>query len=351
MTASERKTTRTLSPVQLRAIALRVQGLDITEIAREVGRDRTTTSRWFSMDPLVIEELDRRVEDQYRTELAQHANLRAKALGVIENALDGGDVKAALAILRLGPKQGDRAPTEKGLEPSPTNPFGAGKGHIGQDDVESLLWELEVTSPWQVQVQRLDELLRSPDPASDEEEILDRLLLLDDVASTVVRALEEAGGEGLAGYSSVNGKEQEAFLGDARRAVEGAWLIVGCTDEDDGDGDGDGDEPRWPGEEGADRAIRLIGEALIALLASLKGAPEALTIGAGADGAGLAARLTAARDAGRLVIGGDERPTVQSLADAVMALTSGFSDLVGALAEGAMITVDAAWAEASGGAD
>src|SRR6266508_2294076 len=90
MTANEHKATRALSPVQLRAIALRVQGLDITDIAREVGRDRTTVSRWFTTDPLVIEELDRRVEDQYETELAQHANLRKKAMGVVEGALDGG---------------------------------------------------------------------------------------------------------------------------------------------------------------------------------------------------------------------------------------------------------------------
>jgi hypothetical protein len=88
MAANTGKAPRALSPVRLRAIALRVQGLDITAIAREVGRDRTTT-RWFTTDRLVIEELDRRVAEQYETELAQHANLRKKAMGVIEGALDG----------------------------------------------------------------------------------------------------------------------------------------------------------------------------------------------------------------------------------------------------------------------
>ncbi len=336
MTARQRRTARTLSPVQLRAIAWRVQGLDITEIAREVGRDRTTVSRWFTTDPLVIEELDRRVEDQYETELQQHANLRRKAMGVVEAALDGGDVRAALAILRLSPKQKGQAPAENGISSSPTYSFDAAPGHVGQDDLEALLQELEVTSPWQVHVQRMDALLRSPDPVSDVEGILDRLLFLDDVASTVVRALEEANGEGLAGYSSANEQQQMVLLGDARRAIDEAWAIVGGMDDDDDD------EPKWPGEESADRAIRLIGKALIALLASLEGAPEALASGAGAGGARLAARLTAAHGAGRLVIDSDERPTVRSLADAVTTLTAAFRDLVAALAEGSTITVDAA---------
>lgn len=84
MTPNERKTVRTPSPVQIQAIALRVQDLDITQIAGEVERDRTTASRSFTTDPLVIEELDRRVEDQYETELQQHADLRRKAMGVVE---------------------------------------------------------------------------------------------------------------------------------------------------------------------------------------------------------------------------------------------------------------------------
>jgi hypothetical protein len=350
MTANERKATRALSPVQLRAIALRVQGLDITEIAGEVGRDRTTVSRWFTADPLVIKELDRRVEDQYETELQQQANLRTKAMGVVEAALDGGDVRAALTILRLSPRQKDHGPAEKGISSPSTNPFGAARGPIGQDDVDALLRELEVMSPWQVHVQRVDALLRSPDPAADVKGILDRLLFLDDVAGTVVQALEEANGEGLTGYSSVTGQQQEVFLGDARRAIDEAWAIVGGTDDDDDD-----DEPKWPGEDSADRAIRLIGEALLALLASLEGAPKALTRDAGASGARLAARLTAAHGTARLVIDSDERPTVRSLAHAVALLTDGFRDLVGALSEAATIAVDLAWAEASdgyeGGAD
>jgi hypothetical protein len=344
MNADEHKATRALSPVQLRAIALRVQGLDISEIAREVGRDRTTVSRWFTTDRLVIEELDRRVKDQYETELQQHTNLRKKAMGVVEAALDEGDVRAALTVLRLSPKQQDHAPAENGISSAPTYSFEGVPGHVGQDDVAAMLREFEITSSWQIHVQRVDALLRSPDPVSDIEGILDRLLFLDDVASTVVRALEEANGEGLAGFSSVNGHQQEISLRDARRAIDEAWTIVGGTGDDDDD-----DEPKWPGEESADRAIRLIGEALIALLASLEGAPEALTIGAGAVGARLAARLTAALGAVRLVIDSDERPTVGSLADAVTTLTAGFRDLVGVLDEGATITVDPTWAEAPDG--
>lgn len=345
MTTGERGATRTLSPVQIRAVALRVQGLDITEIAAEVGRDRTTVSRWFTKDPLVIEELDRRVEDQYETELQQHANLRTKALGVVEAALDGGDVRAALTILRLSPRQKDHAPAAEGISSSPANTFGTAEGYIGPADVEALRQELHRTSPWQIHVQRLEALLRSPDPVSDAEGILDRLLFLDDVVSTVVQALEQAKGEGLTGYSSVGGMKQAVFLRDATRAIDEAWAIVGGADDDDDD------VPKWPGEERADRAVKLIGDALIAMLASLEGASEALASGAGANGARLAARLTAARDAVAFVLEDDQRPTVQSLAEAVTTLTAGFRHLVGALDEGATITVDASWAEAAGGGE
>lgn len=342
MNADEHKATRALSPVQLRGIALRVQGLDISEIAREVGRNRTTVSRWFTNDPLVIEELARRVADQYQAELQQHANLRTKALGVIEAAVDGGDVKTALAILRLGPKQVIRQPADEDSTASNAGSFGIMQGLVGQQDIEQLLRELEVTRPWQIHVQRVAELLRALTPVSDVEGILERLLLLDDVARTVVRVLEEARGEGLAGYSSMDGRQQGVLVGDAGRAIEEAWAIVGGDDDD-------ADDLKWPGEEAADRVIKLMGRALVGILASLEGASGALTAGAGADGARLSARLLAARDAAGVVVNGDELPTVQSLADAVTTLTAGFSDLVQALDEGAAIVVDAAWAEASGG--
>ena len=334
--------TRALSPVQLRAIALRVQGMDVTKIAAEVGRDRTTVSRWFSNDPLVIEELARRVGDQYQAELQQHANLRTKALAVVEAALDGGDVKAALAILRLGPKQEIRQPGDEGSAAS-AGSFGTLQGPFGQQGIEQLLGELEVTRPWQIHLQRAAELLRASAPVADADGILDRMLLLDDVAGTVVRALEEARGEGLAGFSSMAGPQQRVLVADAGRVIEEAWAIVGGDDDDD-----DADDPKWPGEEAAGRAIKLMAGALVAILASLEGA-EALAEGAGADGARLSARLLTARDAAGVVGNTDELVGIQSLADAVTTLTTAFGDLVEALDEGATIAVDAAWAEAAGG--
>lgn len=134
MAANTGKAPRALSPVRLRAIALRVQGLDITAIAREVGRDRTTTSRWFTTDRLVIEELDRRVAEQYETELAQHANLRKKAMGVLRAPLMGETLGAALTILRLSPKQSGRALAEKDISSS-TDPYDSAPGQVGDEDL------------------------------------------------------------------------------------------------------------------------------------------------------------------------------------------------------------------------
>jgi hypothetical protein len=56
---------------------------------------------------------------------------------------------------------------------------------------------------------------------------------MDDVASSVIKALERASGEGLAGYSSMDGQQQGVLVGDARRAIEEAWAIVGGDDDDD----------------------------------------------------------------------------------------------------------------------
>jgi len=321
-----------------------VEGLDIAKIAREVGRDRTTVARWFT-DPLVVEELDRQVEDQYETELQRQANLRAKALGVVETALDQGDLKAALAILGRTPQR--HVPSAERIRPPLLNPFAAAPGSVGPNEIEEARRLLQVTSPWQLYLQRADALIQSPRPVSDEKGILDRLLLLEQVGGEVVRVLEIADGEGLPGYSSVDGQQQTVLLGDARKAIEQAWAIVGGSDEDE--------NPGWPGEEGADRAARLFGEALLALLGSLEGAAEVLTSGACKNGAGPAARLIRAREAGRQVVDGGKRRTIPSLGKAVTTLTAGFEDLIGALGEGATVNVDAGWAEgpdrAEGGAD
>jgi hypothetical protein len=66
---------------------------------------------------------------------------------------------------------------------------------------------------------------------------------------TVVRGLEEAGGEGLTDYASVSGEDQAIHLGEAAQAIDEACAIVGGAADDDDD-----EAPNWPGEEGADHA-------------------------------------------------------------------------------------------------
>src|SRR6266568_5980139 len=97
------KNARVLSPKQVRAVALRAQGMSVAAIAREIGQHRVTVSRWFNQDELVIAELAGSVEDMYDEEVRRHVGIRHKAMGVVESALDAGDVRTALAVLRLSP--------------------------------------------------------------------------------------------------------------------------------------------------------------------------------------------------------------------------------------------------------
>jgi hypothetical protein len=336
MATRDRTTRRVLSPVQLRAIALRIRGQDITQIAREVGHDRTTVSRWFSRDELVIEELERRGTDLYEAELQGHANLRMKAIRVVDAALDAGDLRAALAVLRQGPKLKQVA---EGGTGRPFDPFASPIGMAENQDHEGLLDLGVTTSPWEFWLSRADILLRSADPVHDAEGLVDRLLLLDDVGLAVIRGLEEAPGEGLPGFSPLPERRRTDLVEEAASAIEGAFAIV-AGDEADED-----EPPTWPGEREGGQAVHLMGEALAALLASLEGVPEALEAGAGEQGARVAARLVSARDAGRFDRDGSGPPTVEDLTAAIDGITEGFRDLVGVLIEGAALVVDAEWAE------
>jgi hypothetical protein len=258
---------------------------------------------------------------------------------VVEEALDAGDVRAALAIMRQAPKQ-ERAFKESATH-RPFDPFEPPIGAAAHQDLEDLLQEVLIMSPWQIQLSRADALLRSADPVHGADGLVDRLLRLEDVASTVVGGLEEARGEGLAGFSSWPERQRSDLLADATKALEGAWAIVAGEDDED-------EPPKWPGEQEADRAVRLFGEALVALVASLEGAPEALEAGAGRQGARAGAQLISARAAGRLGVDGAERLTVEDLIGAMDGITDGFRELVGALIQGAAIVADAGWAEAGG---
>ena len=149
-----------MSPRQLHAIELRLEGLGIAQIALQVGQHRATISRWFNRDTLVIAELAKRLEELHQEEHRRHANIRQKALLVVESAIDEGDLRTALAVLRLpGPAPTARSSSTGSVVYTP-----------GSQDT----FDEGVTSAgWQLLIEKTQELLGSAGTISDDNGVLD----------------------------------------------------------------------------------------------------------------------------------------------------------------------------------
>jgi hypothetical protein len=328
---ASRPKVRVLTPVQRRAIALRVQGLDITAIAREVGRSRSAVSRWLSQDPLVVLELERQVWDMQQAELQRFAGLRWKALQVVETAIENGDVRAALAVLRQAPRSSGQDHKDGRVVRS-TEAIDSSAAGTAARDREAFLDDVAIAQPWQGALRRAEQLLGSARPADEETEPLDQLLLLEDVGADMVWAFEEAEGEGLNGCAPLPEPARRGHLRDASEGVRRvSEILLGPDDEDAA--------PEWPGDEDADRAITLLGAVLACLLSSLDGAVEALQADGGPEAGRVAARLALAHEGGALVQDGTAPATVADRARSLATLTGGFHELVLALIEGATLDI------------
>jgi hypothetical protein len=103
--------TRALSPAQLAAIEKLLLGAKIVDAASAAGVDRRTVHRWLKGDRDFQAELNRRRND---LTMALDDHLRRIALDgldAVEEAVRGGNVNAALAVLRgIGALSGQRQP-------------------------------------------------------------------------------------------------------------------------------------------------------------------------------------------------------------------------------------------------
>ena len=89
-----------LSTNHLNAIDLLVLGRSDRDVAEQVEVSRETVTRWRNDNPHFIAELNRKRQALWH---GDHDRLRAlvgKALDTLEQAVEGGDVKAAIAILK-----------------------------------------------------------------------------------------------------------------------------------------------------------------------------------------------------------------------------------------------------------
>lgn len=101
-----------LEPRQLTAIESLLTGSTITDAATAAGVDRGTVHRWLKDDLDFQATLNGRRAALYQEFSDRLAGLAPRAIDVLAGALDMGDVKAAVSILKgLGLLSGERPPT------------------------------------------------------------------------------------------------------------------------------------------------------------------------------------------------------------------------------------------------
>lgn len=91
---------RELTPKHHEAIELLIQGRTDAEVATQIGTTRETVNRWRHWHPPFMAELNRRRLDVWRATRERLRFLGARALDVLEQQLQAGNAKVALALLR-----------------------------------------------------------------------------------------------------------------------------------------------------------------------------------------------------------------------------------------------------------
>lgn len=97
--ARQKQVTVKLSPQQQQAAALLAEGKSVAEVAEQIGADLATITSWQE-SPYFVAEFNRRRREAWAS---AHDRLRAlvpQALKALEQAVQGGDVRAAVEILK-----------------------------------------------------------------------------------------------------------------------------------------------------------------------------------------------------------------------------------------------------------
>ena len=135
-----------LSAVQERAICLLVQGNSDRKTAEAINVCRETVTRWRNENPYFAAELNRQRKGIWAGAEDKLRSLVSKATDTLESAIDQGDVKAAVAVLKA------------------TGIYGQVGQPTGSVDPEIVLWQEAMT--WaEAELQRRGP---SDDPAIDQ---------------------------------------------------------------------------------------------------------------------------------------------------------------------------------------
>lgn len=101
ITRSHKKSHRGLSVEQQNAVPLILCGKSDREVAEMIGVARETITRWRNSDPAFMARVNYERKVLWDFGRDKVLTLQAKALGVLEKALDDGDTQSALAFLKM----------------------------------------------------------------------------------------------------------------------------------------------------------------------------------------------------------------------------------------------------------
>lgn len=96
-----------MSPKQIQALSLLLEGKSDSKVAEIISVDRNTIARW-KKEPLFLEQYQTAHQEYMNVVQQRLKNLTTKAVNVCEEALDRGDTKVALELIRRVDKISER---------------------------------------------------------------------------------------------------------------------------------------------------------------------------------------------------------------------------------------------------
>jgi hypothetical protein len=98
--SQQNPTWKPLSVEQQNAIDLLILGKSDQEVAETIGRDRTTVWEWRHAHPLFMATLERRRAEVWRQPQERLRSLMSKAVENLAAAVEDGDLKASIELLK-----------------------------------------------------------------------------------------------------------------------------------------------------------------------------------------------------------------------------------------------------------
>jgi len=103
MAAATKQQARRVAPLteqQTQAAALLAEGKPLAEVAEAIGADAPAVGEWQASNPAFIAEVNRRRQEAWRQAQDRLRALVPKALDTLAQAVEAGDLKASVEVLK-----------------------------------------------------------------------------------------------------------------------------------------------------------------------------------------------------------------------------------------------------------